>query len=229
MSRAQSDVDYPGLINNAGLTNINFNKSSEAEDRTIIRPAILWLLMALTALSPQVGNAQQNPLRKILPCSQIVKTAVTAVPPPFNEYMRLECEIHMGQGLIPTSGFSWEQDGVSIGLTALDSRGDLPPLNPRGELALSYYTALRVIDVPISEKLALKAALRKMLEAKFLEHSSVIEMEATTSNSEHKQIYLLLPTRAGAFDGTFVGMECNTHCLPIDEDPFIFLVVPQGG
>ena len=182
----------------------------------------LIVLLSILALHPaRAQPAAQGPYT-ILPCSSLAPRAVAAVPAPFDAYMQLRCVSVVGQELIPI-GSQWIQGHNLIYLVALKTH-----VQPGATSRLSYYTSLKSVVIPAPEAKALRANLRKIMNPQFLDSSNLIEMDAETSNGEAKQIYLIVPKKTGAFGSEMAGMECDTHCMPFNQDPMIFDIQPTG-
>jgi hypothetical protein len=175
----------------------------------------IWPLLATVLVT---SSATASPTPAEFPCHGLPPGAVEAVPAPFNAYMEIVCT-RVGQSLIPKKGLAFiGPDHLPHGFLAYASEDPVS--------ANVYFTALNIRDLDENSTTKLRAELRKLTNVPALLQARIIWMDEATSTGRKKQLVLLIPP-SGA-DIAVQGMECNTDCLPITEDPWFFSVEGHG-
>jgi len=184
----------------------------------------LTLLLAGALLFAHAAFAGQPPA--LVPCNTISPAAVTAVPPPFDAYMKLVCYGPSGQALLPRNGTHWvDSDNMDVGLTALDDRA-----GPDGKqhLARAWYVALTPRQISAADETALRQVLAQSVQPEFVNGARIIELDATTSAGQVKQEFIISPADPLAAHGIKLLMECHQWCQG-DDTPWILGMVPDGA
>lgn len=145
--------------------------------------------------------------------------AVTALPAPFDKYMTLTCT-RTGQALKPVDGYQWVFPFVgnrTMWLTANSPDGkDLVPG--------THFTTLSV-EMPDGDRLkTFKDEMSRMLNSPLVYQSTILRLAEVTSNGEHKEIYLLIPPESAK--ANVLGIECVEDCIPMEQEPWLFIVTP---
>jgi hypothetical protein len=171
-------------------------------------------------------SGKNNPI----PCERLPLPtgAVTAVPAPFDRYMRLQCWEVAGQGLSPVENFHWaNQAGDGIGLSSSSAAGS-PDASGQRQFPFSWYTQLVPAVLSPIEQQALRADFKQAIAPRYLTGASILELKATTSNAEQKRIYLIVPDTKPGLPRWLVGLECNGACFRDDPQPMMFFGEPNG-
>jgi len=184
------------------------------------------------AQTPPSGEETYRPSGKNnpIPCDRLPfpAGAVTAVPAPFDRYMRLKCYEVLGQGLGPVENFHWaDRLGHGIGLSSTSAAGS-PDASGQRRFPFSWYSQLVPLVPSPAEQQALRTDLKQAIAPRYLTGSSILELKATTSNAEEKRIYLIVPDTKPGPPQWLVGLECNGACFRDDPQPLIFVGEPNG-
>jgi hypothetical protein len=184
------------------------------------------------AQTPPSGQQTYHPSGKNDPiaCDRLPfpAGAVTAVPAPFDRYMRFKCFEILGQGLGPVENFHWaDQAGHGIGLSSSSAAGS-PDASGQRQFPFSWYTQLVPAALSPAEQQALRADFKQAITPRYLTGASILELKATTSNAEQKRIYLIVPDTKPGLPRWLVGLECNGACFRDDPQPMIFFGEPNG-
>ena len=183
------------------------------------------------AQTPPSGEQTYRPSGKNnpIPCDRLPfpAGAVTAVPAPFDRYMRLKCYEVLGQGLGPVENFHWaDRLGHGIGLSSTSAAGS-PDASGQRRFPFSWYSQLVPLVPSPAEQQALRTDLKQAIAPRYLT-GSILELKATTSNAEEKRIYLIVPDTKPGPPQWLVGLECNGACFRDDPQPLIFVGEPNG-
>ncbi len=173
----------------------------------------LLVLAVLGLLSFAAAARAAEPLEPgEISCDSLPADAVKTVPAPFDRYVRLGCT-QLGQALKPAKGYQWRfQEGPMWLMATAEATKH------------AYFVRLSADPLSPVEIDALRRELRKVSSDPYLMRRQIIRLSETNSAGFKKELYLLLPP-ADAPAGTEVqGMECITHCRPIDQDPWTFAV-----
>jgi hypothetical protein len=188
--------------------------------RRLFRNFCFALVAAMGLARPAM--AQNAPM--VVPCARLSAQAVSAVPAPFDRYMRLICYNSSGQGLVPPAGTGWVDGNSDVGLSAMDDR---PGPNGQPRLSPQWYVSLTVRAISAADDAALRHVLASNVQPQFIVGSKIIELDAMTSAGELKQEFLVLPGDAVATHGIKLLMECHSFCGAGDT-PWILGVVSEG-
>jgi len=188
-------------------------KRSATHHFPILVAALFWFHPA---------HAQNAP--KLVPCATISPHAVTAVPAPFDAYMKLICYNTAGQGLVPPAGWNWVDGNSDVGLSSIDDR---PGPNGQPRLSLQWYVSLTPRDISPANDAALRHVLASAVQPPFIIGARIIELDAFTSAGELKQEFLVLPADPAATHNIKLLMECHQFCQDRDT-PWILGVIPDS-
>jgi hypothetical protein len=149
-------------------------------------------------------------------CATRKPTAVTAVPAPFNAYMRVVCT-KVSDALAPVPGFEWIFPNNTGGfLAALN-----PKLAPTAEPA--HFTRLASAPLTPAEVAAFRQRLTSVAKNPEILKADVLRLEVDTSTSDHKQEYLMI-SRTPNLTPNAWGIECYNDCNPMEASPWAFVI-----
>lgn len=177
-------------------------------------------------VSPRV-DTWWNTSTAVVPCDNLPAGAVTAVPPPFDQYLELVCT-QAGQALAPVDGYRWIfETGYVWRVQSTNFRSPAPS---------DHF--VRLIADPLSEAEA--ASLRDELtnsirfrrltggaEPSAVERT-IIRLSVQRSWGGVSQIYLFVPPQGASREANVLGMDCgNADCRPIYRNTLFFTVTPS--
>lgn len=172
--------------------------------------------LAFGARPDSVSAAPQMPS-----CGRLPPEAVATVPPPFDRYMQLICNDHLGQGLRAAEHSHWaNQQGLGLDLSASKQVG--PDAQGRVDFPFSWYRKLEPVILSEAEQRAMLADLNRLFVLDKLGDAVVLEVRAPTSNAEEKRIVLVIPRDGQAPPKWLFGIECNGTCFRDDPEPMAF-------
>jgi hypothetical protein len=179
----------------------------------------LKILIAACFMLARPALAQNAPY--LVPCASISAAAVTAVPAPFDRFMRLVCYNSSGQALLPVDGFDWVQGKNALGLASMDDR---PGPNGQPRFGITWYVSLTPRDISAGDDAALRRVLLQEIKPEFINRSRIIEMDAETSAGELKQEFIISPADPAATHGIKLLLECHVFCQGSDT-PWLLAIV----
>jgi hypothetical protein len=162
-----------------------------------------------------------------MPCDLLPAGAVRDVPPPFDRYMRFVCFEVTGQGLGPVENFHWaDPRGMGILLSA-GSAAVRPDSNGQIRIRPSWYTKLIPVALSPQDQQKLRKDFEQAIVPKYLTGTTILELNAVTSNAENKRIYLIVPDAGPKPPKWLMGLECDGACFHDDPQPMMFFGEPN--
>jgi hypothetical protein len=169
-------------------------------------------------------EAPAQPAPKQVPCATISPQAVTAVPAPFDAYMKLICFDTSGQGLVPPAGWNWVDGDSDVGLSSIDDR---PGPNGQPRLSRQWYVSLTPQKISAAGLASLREVLAPAVQPQFIIGARIMELDALTSAGELKQEFMIFPANPAATHNIKLLLECHQFCRHGDP-PWILGIIPAA-
>jgi hypothetical protein len=181
--------------------------------KNLLAFASVFILLAPSAIAQRAAAAPDDGIS--IPCA-LPADAVTSVPAPFDRYMALACT-SSGQALKPQGGFV-ALNNISMWLTSNSpDKRDLAPS--------THFTGLSLATLTPEQVAAFRAEMSKAFDSPLIRQAAVYKLDEETSGGARKQIYLLIAPEGS--NAPALGIECVNDCVPLEQKPWAFLIVPK--